>query len=57
MIKRLYKDYKNNIRFLSKKIMLNKKQAKVFHFDSFWKRQEKYDKLNNTDFQDVACKS
>lgn len=29
---------------------------KILHFDSFWKRQEKYDRLNNIDFQDVSWK-
>ncbi len=32
---------------------MTKKLAQIFHFDSFWKREEKYDKLTNTDFQDV----
>lgn len=32
---------------------MSKKLAQIFHFDSFWKREEKYDKLTNTDFQDV----
>lgn len=33
-----------------------KKQAKIYHFDSFGKRQEKYDRLNTTEFQDVSWK-
>lgn len=33
-----------------------KKQAKIFHFDSFGKRQEKYDRLNTTEFRDVDWK-
>lgn len=30
--------------------------TQIFHFDSFWKRQEKYDNLTNTNFEDVAWK-
>lgn len=32
---------------------MSKKLAQIFHFDSFWKREEKYVNLTNTDFQDV----
>ncbi len=32
------------------------KKAKVFHFDSYGKREEKYKKLNNTDFKNVDWK-
>ena len=31
-----------------------KQLAKVYHFDSYWKRQEKYDRLSNTDFDQVS---
>lgn len=30
-----------------------KKQAQILHFDSYWKRQEKYDKLNNSSIEDI----
>jgi len=30
--------------------------TKIYHFDSFWKRQEKYDLLNNTSFWEVDWK-
>jgi hypothetical protein len=33
-----------------------KKLAQIFHFDSYGKRQEKYKRLNNTEFQDVDWK-
>ncbi len=36
--------------------MPKKPLAQIFHFDSFWKRQEKYDNLTNTNFEDVAWK-
>jgi len=36
--------------------MQKNKLAQIYHFDSFWKRQEKYDRLNNTDFGDLAWK-
>ncbi|NUJ97637.1 hypothetical protein HGA92_02490 [Candidatus Gracilibacteria bacterium] len=36
--------------------MPKKSLAQVFHFDSFGKRQEKYDNLTNTNFEDVAWK-
>jgi predicted helicase len=36
--------------------MPKKPLAQIFHFDSFWKRQEKYDNLTNTNFEDVARK-
>jgi len=40
------------------KTQKKKKQelAEVFHYDSYWKRQEKYDKLNNSNFQDINWK-
>lgn len=34
----------------------NKPLAKVLHFDSYWKRQEKYDRLNNSSFSNVDWK-
>lgn len=33
--------------------MQNNPLAKIYHFSSFWKRQEKYDLLNNTEFSQV----
>jgi len=36
--------------------MPNKNLAQLYHFDSFWKRQDKYDNLNNTEFKDVNWK-